>query len=278
MGTNSIKKNLTKDSIISNIKLLLGADIEKKKAFIVVEGEDDIKFLRKFVEENVTLYESFSGKCGVEEIVNSNEICDFRVIGIRDKDYCSDVNNNRIFFYDRCCLEMMIVDYDESFDSIYCEFYKGETTLTDLKKHILNELFKVSKARKYNEENKIGINFNGLSFQKIIDNEYKLDKEKFIQQLKKLNSGKSIDFNNINNIINESESLERFNLLDITNGHDFIFFFKVICHKNCDRNYANEKEISSVLRGSFGKNSLKKTNLYKNVNHYFDNKIRIWCG
>ena len=30
MGTNSIKANLTKDSIISDIKLLLGADINKE--------------------------------------------------------------------------------------------------------------------------------------------------------------------------------------------------------------------------------------------------------
>lgn len=30
MGTNSIKSNLTKDTIISDIKLLLGADILKK--------------------------------------------------------------------------------------------------------------------------------------------------------------------------------------------------------------------------------------------------------
>ena len=46
MGTNSIKANLTKDSIISDIKLLLGADINKENIYVVVEGDDDIKFLR----------------------------------------------------------------------------------------------------------------------------------------------------------------------------------------------------------------------------------------
>ena len=43
MGINSIKTNLTKDSIISDIKLLLGADINKENVYVVVEGEDDIK-------------------------------------------------------------------------------------------------------------------------------------------------------------------------------------------------------------------------------------------
>lgn len=98
MGTNSIKANLTKDSIISDIKLLLGADINKENIYVVVEGDDDIKFLRKYLNSNVTIYESFSGKNGVEKIVNSKIIFSSRVIGIRDKDYCNDVKNKKIFF------------------------------------------------------------------------------------------------------------------------------------------------------------------------------------
>ena len=56
MGTNSIKANLTKDSIISDIKLLLGADINKENIYVVVEGDDDIKFLRRYLNSNVTIF------------------------------------------------------------------------------------------------------------------------------------------------------------------------------------------------------------------------------
>ena len=62
MGTNSIKTCLNKDSIISDIKLLLGADINKENVYVVVEGEDDTKFLRRYLNSNVMIYESFSGK------------------------------------------------------------------------------------------------------------------------------------------------------------------------------------------------------------------------
>lgn len=103
MGTNSIKTNLTKDSIISDIKLLLGADINKENVYVVVEGDDDIKFLRRYLNSNVIIYESFSGKNGVEEIVNSKNISNSRVIGIRDKDYYNNLKSKKIFFYDRCC-------------------------------------------------------------------------------------------------------------------------------------------------------------------------------
>ena len=104
MATNSIRTNLSKDTTISEIKLLLSADREKIKKIVVVEGEDDIIFLSRFFNKDVILFESFSGKQGVEEIINTREICDFRVIGIRDKDYCNGHSNKRRFFYDRCCL------------------------------------------------------------------------------------------------------------------------------------------------------------------------------
>lgn len=274
MGTNSIKTNLTKDSIISDIKLLLGADVDKENIYIVVEGEDDTKFLRRYLNSNVMIYESFSGKNGVEEIVQSKIICSSRVIGIRDKDYCNDVKSKKIFFYDRCCLEMMITEFDKAFNGIYYEFYNGEMEPHKLKEHILTELFKVSQVRKYNEENKMGINFKGLSFQNIIDDKSKMDKGKFIEQLKKLNSGKSINFINI---IDESSCQSTDNMLDITNGHDFVLLFKVICEKRCSKNSVNEKQISSVLRGSFSEEFLKETTLYRNVSDYFDNKIKVWC-
>jgi hypothetical protein len=265
---------LTKDSIISDIKLLLGADINKENVYVVVEGDDDIKFLRRYLNSNVTIYESFSGKNGVEEIVNSAIIFNSRVIGIRDKDYCNDFKNKKIFFYDRCCLEMMIAEVDEAFNGIYYEFYNGEMEPHKLKEHILNELFTVSQLRKYNEENKMEINFKGISFQSMIDDESKINEDKFIEQIKKLNSGKPINFIDI---INKSSYQNTDNMLDITNGHDFILLFKAFCDKRCRGNSANEKQISSVLRGSFSEEFLKETTLYENISNYFDDKFKIWC-
>ena len=220
------------------------------------------------------IYESFSGKNGVEEIVQSKNICSSRVIGIRDKDYCNDDKGKKIFFYDRCCLEMMITEFDKAFNGIYHEFYNGEIEPDKLKEHILTELFIVSQVRKYNEENKIGIIFKGISFQSIIDDKFKIDTEKFIDQLKKLNSGKPIDFTSI---IGELLYQNTDNKLDITNGHDFILLFKVICDKGCSKKSANEKNISSVLRSSFSEEFLKETTLYKSVSDYFVNKVKVWC-
>lgn len=61
--TNSIRSNLTKNDIISEIKLSISADyLDNKKVFLLVEGNSDVLFLKKFVNEYVELLESFSGK------------------------------------------------------------------------------------------------------------------------------------------------------------------------------------------------------------------------
>lgn len=273
MKTNSIRQNMSKDDIISSIKLLLGDDIKKEKAYFIVEGDDDVKFMNKFCnKDNVVIYESHSGKYGVEDIINSNVLDSERVIGIRDKDYCQTESSNRIFFYDKCCLEMMIISFDESFKNLSCEYYKGKLNFINLKQHILSELYKISLIRKYNEENKKEIKFDGLSISSMIDADNKLDEKKLINALKLQNS--KLSFNFVVNI-NKSKSPSIKELLNITNGHDFIYFFQELCNREVNRKY-NDTAISSGLRISFNTGLFSKTILYNNINNYFGNKINIW--
>lgn len=70
MASNSIRSNLTKEDIISDITLCMGADIDRKNIYLLVEGEDDIRLLHPYISENVLIYESYDGKKGVEVIVN----------------------------------------------------------------------------------------------------------------------------------------------------------------------------------------------------------------
>ena len=70
MGKNSIQSNLTKDDLIAEIRLTLGADFKREHTVIIVEGEDDISFFNGKLSSNVDIRESFSGKRGVLEIVS----------------------------------------------------------------------------------------------------------------------------------------------------------------------------------------------------------------
>ena len=83
MEKNSIRRNLKREDIISEIKLLCGEDYKKVKTFVIVEGDDDLKFIKNKFNSKAYGFESFSGCDGVEEIVNYFQ-SDKRVIGIRD--------------------------------------------------------------------------------------------------------------------------------------------------------------------------------------------------
>ena len=75
MENNSIRRNLKLEDILSEITLLCGEDYRKEKTFVIVEGDDDLKFIKNKFNDNTYGFESFSGCDGVEEIVNF-----FRVI------------------------------------------------------------------------------------------------------------------------------------------------------------------------------------------------------
>lgn len=59
MGKNSIQSNLTKDDLIAEIRLTLGADFKREHTVIIVEGEDDISFFYGKLSSNVDIRESF---------------------------------------------------------------------------------------------------------------------------------------------------------------------------------------------------------------------------
>ena len=245
---NSIREVLNKDDIISSIKLL-----RNSKFILIVEGQDDILFFKKFIENNqVEIYESFSGKIGVFEIINSKDLKDHNLIGVVDKDY-SQENNKNIYYYDHSCLEMMLFKEKEIFLKICIEHYKEQNNISSdkLYLYIFEILFYFSILRKRNFEKKYELNLKMISLSKYFDPENNLFNYKEIfKTLKKNTSNKKIDINKIEeDILNQrfdNFSLKTF--LDITNGHDFIKCLQIFCNLSGTKRGITEEQISSELR------------------------------
>lgn len=272
MGNNSIRSNLTKDYIISDLRLSLSDDIYREKVFIVVEGEDDIKFLKSYLNGDTTvLYESYDGKNGVSEIVKDFFSADKRVIGIRDRDYLSYEESPKIFFYDNCCLEMMIVENEEVFNSIYNEFYKGDMKSKELLNKMLMELKFLSIIRMYNEKFQWEINLRALSINKVfIQDIYGIDNEKVVNELNKINDN-IIDDNKlgmINEYGNQVQTVQE--LLNITQGHDFSSFFAAICNTHTNKGI-NNKSVEMALRCSYRNKDFTETRLHNSLLTYQEN-------
>ena len=171
MGNNSIRSNLSKDDIISDIILSMGADIHKKNVYVLVEGEDDISLIHPYITDNVMVYESYDGKNGVEFIVGERFAKNKRVIGIRDKDYQVEPVSDKVFYYDYGCMEMMLISNDDVFDNLCFEYYRGTTGSRQLRKQILKQLEFVSTIRMYNEREQWGIVLKGISLNQALESE-----------------------------------------------------------------------------------------------------------
>lgn len=285
-NNNSIYSEITKDSIINDIRMSLSSTPNNDDVFVIVEGQDDIKFLRNYVANNVEIKESFSGCKGVNEIIEELEEIlptkNTRFLGIRDRDYETLLDNERMFYYDYNSLEILLINSDEVLTKIYNEYYNGDKTKFEIREHILKQLKVMSVIRKLNSENKWGLRLNGVSIDKAYDgNSDTLSIENIISQINGMN----------NNFFEDDEKsklveqgLEEMNsissLLMSTRGHDAVHLFKCICNSKkltAKSKEVNADDIGSSMRCSYPIMELKETDLYKEIKFYENkNDIKIF--
>lgn len=265
MDNNSIRTNLNREDIISEITLLCGEDYKKVKTFVIVEGDDDLKFIQNKFNNNTYGFESFSGCAGVEEIVNFFQ-SDKRIIGMRDKDYSSLTSgDNKIFLYDYHSLEIMLAMNNESFESICTEFYCGDKEVFELRNKVFQKLKYISCFREKNLSEGWELITENISIDELY-RKSKLDcKEDIIKEINRPSK---------NNYDSEKQSIveEHYHFVTdlklITRGHDFSELFKVICNTSGIEKNIKSKDVELVLRTSFTKESFKRTNLFKSLSEY----------
>ena len=280
MDNNSIRTNLNREDIISEITLLCGEDYKKVKTFVIVEGDDDLKFIQNKFNSNAYGFESFSGCDGVEEIVNYFQ-SDKRIIGIRDKDYSILTSGeNKIFLYDYHSLEIMLAMNNESFESVCTEFYCGDEKVFELRNKVFQKLKYISCFREKNSSEGWELITENISIDELY-RKSKLDcKEDIIKEINRPSK---------NNYDSEKQSIveEHYHLVTdlklITRGHDFSELFKVICNtsriekniksknnksKNNKSKNIKSKDVELVLRTSFTSESFKNTTLFQNLEEY----------
>lgn len=279
MASNSIRSNLKKEDIISDITLCMGADIDRKNIYLLVEGEDDIRLLHPYISENVLIYESYDGKKGVEVIVNDRFLDNKRVIGIRDRDYQQEPTSEKIFFYDYNCMEIMLISNDDIIDNLCFEYYKGPLLSRELRNCILNELKILSVIRKYNETKQWGIILKGLSANQGFNTETeKMDNDVIVRKVNQMN-GNFISEQILSDIYDEVSGVwSQEQLYYGTQGHDFCTLFATICN-NYRKRGIKPIEVQASARCTFRWSDFVKTKLYLSVKEYSQvHSLKILAG
>ncbi len=267
-SNNSIRSNLSKEDIIASIRMSISADQKGESTYIIVEGYDDVAFLRNKVPMKVSIYESFSGKNGVREIVehfNSES-----VIGICDRDYDYDYNNFRVFHYDFCCLEMMLIAEDSVLEAVITEFYKANVAIGAFRFESLHDLTWLSILRKLNFEQSWEIRFSGLSMHNIIHHQ-KFSIDKAIKELEGLNpqfeETHKVHLTTVLAVCKEQYAMK--DLLSLTQGHDYLRYFHAICANKPGPVFKFSVEvIASALRCSYRIDDFRRTKVYAAIQEY----------
>jgi len=257
----------------------MGADIDRKNIYLLVEGEDDIRLLHPYISENVLIYESYDGKKGVEVIVNDRFLDNKRVIGIRDRDYQQEPTSEKIFFYDYNCMEIMLISNDDIIDNLCFEYYKGPLLSRELRNCILNELKILSVIRKYNETKQWGIILKGLSANQGFNTETeKMDNDVIVRKVNQMN-GNFISEQILSDIYDEVSGVwSQEQLYYGTQGHDFCTLFATICN-NYRKRGIKPIEVQASARCTFRWSDFVKTKLYLSVKEYSQvHSLKILAG
>jgi hypothetical protein len=235
---------------------------------IIVEGENDVEFLMRFCDENILIQKAPGAKPGVVKLINEFS-GNPSVIGICDRDYDEIPQNEQIFYYDCCNLEMMILSDEVSRERIFR--LAGNVELST----ILNELMPRSVLRKYNSDNnkRLSLKFEAFKISEyhkeyIIDPGKAVDCEITAVDLK--HQLTADDKKKINSEANKPYADDQ--LIDITQGHDFLELFSIYVNsyrksRKRSRGYSAET-VFPVLLVAFGKEEFRKTLLYGKIKGY----------
>ncbi len=267
MRANSIRTSLNKEDAVSEIRLLLGDLSYRRKVFVVVEGADDVKIMKKLLNENAVILESYSGKRGVHEIVLDYFPDNDRIIGVRDKDH-EQATKPKVFFYDYCCLEMMIIACEESIYSLFSEYYLPNHEPVEWIKIILSQLYLLSLVRQKNEIQRWGLVLKSVSIPNIMING-QICNEKLVDQIRLCNIALfNIHKSDIEDMMAQtSNRLEINQLFEITNGHDFSSLYAALYNFCANKNVKRES-IEASLRCSYRRDDFFCTNLYQEFVNY----------
>lgn len=271
MGNNSIRSNIKVENVMSEIKMILSAN--KNKRIVVLEGIDDYKLLSKFVEEDVILKESFNSKQGVLDIVNKFKNNN-KVIGIVDKDYDEIIDEKGLFYYDYSSMEVMMSNSIEAFESLCSECYTEKVNIEEFREKIFKGLKAISLLRKYNHINKLEVSINNIAICNILSEDNTVCKEKLLDLVnsrsesntKWQESKKDVE-KYIDNRMEKDYTLEE--LMYLTRGHDFIYMFSTYCSKLNGKHYKIDV-IHGMLRCAYTLKHLKNSKLWTSLKEYSD--------
>ena len=258
---------------LNTIRMLAGYRGNK---IVVVEGKTDYTVLKNKFDSTIHVLLPFC-KGNAAKIIMQIGTNYQNVIAVLDRDYDSIASDPRIFYYDHCNLEMMLVSDDDIFTNF--SNYIIPKTLVGYRDDVLAHLKPISCLRLLNSMN-MTTGCKQFSTEKVIGDLktcLTLDNNALINSIRKgimtnlcAPQYTDVEKNNILSAFNSKiNSLMNINVYDITNGHDYneLFVTKVLPYQTISTEDDSDS-IYCFYERTLTSDILKKTNLYAKIENY----------
>ena len=284
---NTVLEETEAEILVARIRLNIQHP-NHKEVIIVVEGEDDEKALKNFFNLQTVEFTCASNflkvKDAIQIVSTDNQLKDC-VIGIKDADFdhINQIKNNiaNLMITDTHDMETLMLT-PRVCRRICLETINRE--YQNLSSQAMSSLKNLSYLRYYNDKmilnggnpDKKGINFRGV----IIADVASVSVRDVLQHVKaKGNSNKTSfpDLNAMNLFINQNP-IDNKDLVLFTNGHDLVHAIQYILHsQNQAARAYSDKNIATMIRMSYSKEEFEKTNLYKDIDNWNNNRFNLWA-
>lgn len=275
-----MKKELKQNSdIIANTIRMKRTQL-KTQVFILVEGDSDKRFFKKFFHKETTHLEIAWGRKNLLEVLEKLKEDD-KLIAIKDADF-DWVNyyiptQGNLFITDFYDVENLML-HSPALDTLITE-HAGEEKLNKFEQsqHTLLELIieagkPLGYLRLLNDRSNMGLKFENLRYKDFIDiNSLKINVEHLIQAVKNKSQKPQLDakqlLTDLNDLARSLDSLDH--NLKLCCGHDLteilsLAFAKLLGTSGSD-NKITRKDIESDLRLAYHFSYFKQTKLYQNL-------------
>ncbi len=284
---NTVTELATLMTKISEIQSLGRHEMNENKVFVIVEGDDDIKLFKKFIDVKKAVFYSAKNCIWVVKVIkelNRRNEFNNKSIGIKDADFDHilniDYNIPNLFVTDCHDIEMTMMS--EVFEnSIYSEYNIHE--YENIASKTAEEIKNISFVRLYNQikvsEDRTldGITFEGLKICDIYDGINPVDLNLCLSHIKsKGNNGKSW-FPEAHDITELMDSYHDADLKQLTRGHDLMYSLRVKAKALSGKDLLGYKDLCIAFRMQLRKEDFTNTRLYSQINSYITQRgIDLW--
>lgn len=252
-----------------------------KGAFLLVEGRSDKKFYERFVDKKACIVNSTEGKPSSKlnaiSVLAILEKSDFEgVLAIVDADFdrlsppTLQPNSLNMFITDDHDIEAMLIK-SPAFEKVVSEFCSEDKVKLfgqDVRQVILRTGTIIGLLRWVSQCDSLSLTFNGISFNKFInDKNLEISEVDFIEEVKNKSQSFSVKTEEAQQRIGEMKG-SGFDPWQVCCGHDLAAVLSVGLHKAIGSNKASEVEVSRLercLRLAYEESYWIETQLYSDI-------------